>query len=143
MFNRTAFCYSSFKFSSATFTASITKALKVQEVPLIAISISSITSLGKRMHLFVLGGTDGILNFLIIYHLCNTILYKKIFNVCITNALQKALQCDIMQKKNERRSRAWYVQNVHRKTYKLRSNRFPLKVKTEETAVFGEFAAAF
>lgn len=58
--------YSSFKFSSATFTASTTNALKVQDVSLITASTSSITSFGKRIHLLVLGGTEGILNFFII-----------------------------------------------------------------------------
>ncbi len=56
---------SSFKFSKATFTASITKAVKVQSLPLIAFSTSLTILLGNLMHLLVVGGTTGILNFFI------------------------------------------------------------------------------
>lgn len=74
---------SSFRFSKATRTASTTKAVKVQSFPLIAVSTSSITSFGNLIHLFVVGGIDGILNFFTKYHLCNTYVYivysKKIF----------------------------------------------------------------
>ena len=56
------FYFSSFKFSSATLTDSITKAEKVQFLHFIASSTCSITSFGKRMHLFVVSGIDGILN---------------------------------------------------------------------------------
>ena len=57
---------SSFKFSIATLTASTTKAVKVQSFPFIASSTSSIILLGNLMHLLVVGGIDGILNFFII-----------------------------------------------------------------------------
>ena len=62
------FCSS--KLSRATLTASITKAEKVQFFPCIAFSTFSIISFGKRMHLFVVGGTDGILKSLISSPLC-------------------------------------------------------------------------
>ena len=53
------------KFSKATRTASITKAENVQFCPLMAFSTCSITSLGKRIHLLVVGGIEGILKFFI------------------------------------------------------------------------------
>ena len=61
-------CASSFTFSIATLTASTTNAVKVQVVPVMIFSTSSITSFGKRMHLFVVGGTEGTLNFFILHH---------------------------------------------------------------------------
>ena len=60
---------SSWRFSRATRTASTTKAEKVQSLPRIAFSTCSTTSLGKRMLLFVVEGTLGILNFLTVRHL--------------------------------------------------------------------------
>ena len=56
--NTICFCCSS-KFSSAHRTASTTKAVKVQSLPWIWASTCSITSLGKRMLLLVVGGTAG------------------------------------------------------------------------------------
>ena len=54
-------CYF-FKSSRAARTAAITKAEKVQSLPLIAFSTPSTTSLGKRIVLFTVGGFSGILN---------------------------------------------------------------------------------
>ena len=51
-------------------TASTTKAEKVQSLPTMAFSTCSITSLGKRMDLFVVAGILGILNLLIIHLKC-------------------------------------------------------------------------
>ena len=100
MFTNTAvFCQSSFsrsssKFSRATLTASTTKAVKVQDLPDIAFSTSSITSLGKRMLLVVVGGTDGILNFRNnITPLLSNIVYKKRYILCIANVLQMCILC--------------------------------------------------
>jgi len=73
-------------FSKATRTASTTNAVKVHGVSLIAFSTFSITSFGKRIHLLVVGGTDGILNFRI-NSPHNINVYKNISIVCITNVL--------------------------------------------------------
>lgn len=58
--------FSSSRFSNATRSASMTNAENVQSRPRIAFSTPAMTSFGIRMHLFVVGGMDGILNFLII-----------------------------------------------------------------------------
>lgn len=78
---------SSFKFSRATRTASTTKAENVQFVPFIAVSTSSIMSFGNRTLLLVVGGNDGILNFLIKSPRI-TIIHTKSMQICITNVLQ-------------------------------------------------------
>lgn len=54
---------SSSKLYNATLTASITNAENVQSFPFIASSTFSIISFGNLMHLFVVGGIIGILNF--------------------------------------------------------------------------------
>lgn len=76
---------SSSRFSSATLTASITKAVNVQVVPEIAFSTSSIKSFGNRMLLLVVGGIDGISNFFII--ITNTIVHITVLIICITFVL--------------------------------------------------------
>lgn len=81
-------CPSSSRFSRATLTASTTNAVKVQHLPEIAFSTSSITSFGKRIHLLVVGGTDGILNFFKQSLLLRIIVYKKIYEICIAFVLQ-------------------------------------------------------
>ena len=80
--------YFSSKFSKATLTASITNAVKVQLLPSIAFSTFSIISLGKRIHLLVVGGIDGILNFFIVSPR-NAIIFIIIYIVCITYVLHK------------------------------------------------------
>lgn len=56
----------SFRSSKAFLTAAMTNAEKVQEVPRMAFSTSSTTSLGKRTVLLVVGDAEGILNLLIV-----------------------------------------------------------------------------
>ncbi len=78
-------------FSNAARTAAMTKAENVQSFPWMAVSTCSITSLGKRMVLFVVGGIDGILKLPIIItsqYICIAFSvgygYAK---VCIANAM--------------------------------------------------------
>ena len=56
-----------FKSTNAARTAAITKAEKVQSLPLITFSTSSTTSLGNLIVLLTVGGVSGILNLLINY----------------------------------------------------------------------------
>lgn len=89
--------FSSSKFSNATLTASITKAVKVQFFPSIAFSTSSITSFGKRMHLFVVGGIDGILNFLIVLTSA-ILLYIKFFLLLLLRSTVKVKKQGVQAK---------------------------------------------
>ena len=77
---QSSFSASSLRFSSATLTASTTNAVKVHCFPSIACSTSSIISLGNLMHLFVVGGMAGILNF---FTLINSAI--QIYIHCIVN----------------------------------------------------------
>ena len=85
--------YSSFKFSNIILTAAMTKAEKVQFFPWMAASTFSMTSFGKRMVLLVVGGIEGILNFLmhqLCYKVSSLIIEHKKAVVCIANALLTA-----------------------------------------------------
>ena len=64
------------RFSNAERTAAMTKAEKVQSFPVIVASTFSMTSFGKRMVLFVVGGIDGILNLSINIPLFFSIFYR-------------------------------------------------------------------
>lgn len=75
--------------SNAARTAEITKAEKVQSLPFMASSTLAIMSLGKRMVLFVVGGTDGILKFDKQESPRNTIVLRI---VCTDDTIKSALQ---------------------------------------------------
>ena len=78
--------------SSAWRTAAMTNAEKLQSLPRMASSTCKITSLGKRMVLFVVGGMDGILNLLTFstsQYTCNAIILRQTnLKICIAFALQ-------------------------------------------------------
>ena len=92
---------SSWRFSSATRTASITKAEKEQSLPTICFSTSSIKLFGNRIVLLVVGGMAGILNFLIISpH--TTIVNIMCIAICKTIVLLFPKKCDRIAKKGKK-----------------------------------------
>ena len=101
-----------FRFSSATLTASITNAEKVQFLPCIAFSICSITSFGKRMHLLVVGGTEGILNSLIDHHSFVTLLYCKMSELYVLQMYckKRSFVIEYLKRRTRNENCYWWMQ---------------------------------